>query len=180
MTLQEALLEVEDPRRKKGLRINLQQMFSMIMLANLCGYFGGRPVARFVKYHEKALSEELNLKHRVPSHVTFSNLINRIDQNQFIFAFNKWASSYVSLKKGELVSGDGKALASTVSDKHGKNQDYQAIVSLFCQKSGLVHSLGEYRNGKKSEIGIVTFLVKKLKNMGITLFLDALHTQKKR
>lgn len=179
MTLEEALSEVKDPRRAKGMRIDLQQMFSMIMLANLCGYFGGRPVARFVKYHEEALSEELKLRHRVPSHVTFTDLINRIDQNQFIAAFNKWAESYVPLEKGELVSGDGKALASTVTDKHGNNQDYQAIVSLFCQKSGLVRSLSEYRNKKKSEIGVVIFLITKLKEMGITLFLDALHTQKK-
>tara|TARA_B100000508_G_C11437612_1_gene266920 strand:- start:710 stop:1252 length:543 start_codon:yes stop_codon:yes gene_type:complete len=179
MTIQEALSEVTDPRRRVGMRVNLNQMLSMVVLANVCGYFGGRPIARFLKAQESFLKEELKLKHSVPSHVTFTDLLNRIDQQEFISAFNKWASFYVPMATGELVSGDGKALASTVTDQHGSNQDFQAIVSIFCQKSGLVRCLKEYRNAKKSEVGIVHYLLKELKNMGITLFLDALHTQKK-
>lgn len=179
MTIQEALSQIQDPRRNVGMRVNLNQMLSMVVLANLCGYFGGRPIARFLKAQELILKEELKLKHRVPSHVTFTDLLNRIDQYQLIAAFNKWASFYVPMETGELVSGDGKALGSTVTDYHEKNQDFQAIVSIFCQKSGLVRSLKEYRNAKKSEVGIVQYLINELKGHGITLFLDALHTQKK-
>ncbi len=65
-------------------------------------------------------------------------------------------------------------------DVHDKQQNFQAVVSMFCQKSGLIHSIETYSNAKESEINIVRFLINKLKDMGITLFLDALHTQKKR
>jgi hypothetical protein len=179
MTIQEALSEIKDPRRSVGMRVNLNQMLSMIILANLCGYFGGRPVSRFLKAQEAILKDELKLKHSVPSHVTFTDLVNRIDQDQLICAFNKWASFYVPMSTGEMVSGDGKALSSTVTDEFGNDQDFQAIVSIFCQKSGLVRSLKDYRNAKKSEVGIIHHLIKELKGQGITLFLDALHTQKK-
>jgi len=179
MTIQEALQDVQDPRRSVGMRFNLNQMLSMVILANLCGYFGGRPVARFLKAQESLLKEELKLKHKIPSHVTFTDLLNRIDQHELISAFNKWACFYVPISEGDMVSGDGKALASTVTDQFESNQDFQAIVSIFCQKSGLVRALQEYRNAKKSEVGIVQHLIKELKGQGITLFLDALHTQKK-
>ncbi len=157
MTLQEAFSEIKDPRRPQG-----------------------RGISRFAKIHAETLSKELNLKHAIPSHVTFSDLLNRLDQQELINVFNKWASDFVPLEKGDAVSGDGKALGSTVINGQAKQQDFQAVVSMFCQKSGLVHSLETYSNSKESEINIVRFLTSKLKDMGITLFLDALHTQKKR
>lgn len=169
---------VDDPRRAQGLRTNLPQMFSIIIISNLCGHFGGRSVAKFGKHHESTFKEVLDLKHRVPSHVTFSDILNRVDENQVIAAFNEWANEYVPLEKGELVSGDGKALGSTVTNATNGNQKFTAIVSLFCQKSGLVHSLKQYVNAKKSEINIVRFLIKELEAKGLTLFFDALHIQK--
>ena len=180
MTLFESLKNVKDPRRKQGQRINKEQLLTIIILANLCGYFGGRGIARFGRIHSEALSAGLKLKHKIPSHVTISGFVNNIDQEELINAFNKWSANYVPIEKGELISGDGKALGSTVSDSHGSSQDFQAVVSLFAQKSGLVYAISSYRNSKKSEIEIVRFMLDKLEGMGLTVFLDALHTQKKR
>jgi len=179
MTLASCLQEVNDPRRPQGLRISLSQLFSMVVISNLCGHFGGRPIANFAKVRESSFTEQLNLKHPVPSHVTISDFINRVDQQEMIDAFNKWTSNYVPLAKGQLVSGDGKALGSTVSELNNSTQDFQAIVSLFSQESGLVYAIEQYRNKKESEIQIVQFLVEKLKGMGLNLYLDALHCQKK-
>lgn len=178
MTLYECLLEVKDPRRREGLRIDLGQMFCMIIVANICGYIGGRPAARFAKAYSSTFTKMLNLRHAVPSHVTFSELLNRTDQKQLVAAFNKWSSLFVPIKKGDAVSGDGKALGSTVMDSHGNGQSFESVVSLFSQQSGLVHSLEHYRSSKETEIDIVCFLINKLEGMGATLYLDALHTQK--
>jgi len=161
---------VDEPRRSQGLRTNLGQMFGMIIISNLCGHFGGRATAKFSKHYQSTFTELLKLKHPVPSHVIFSDLLKRADENQVIEAFNKWASKYVPLEKGELVSGDGKALGSTVENAKNGKQTFTAIVSLFCQKSGLVHSLKQYQNAKKSEINIVRFLIKELNAKGLTLF----------
>lgn len=179
MTLENCLLEIKDPRRSQGLRFTLTQLFSLIIISNLCGHLGGRPVARFINIHQSTFTKELDLKHKVPSHVTISNFIDRVDHQEMIQAFNKWTSDYVPVKKGEPVSGDGKALGSTVTNQSNGNQDFQAIVSLFCQESGLVYALDEYRNKKESEINVVRFLVQKLEGMGLNIFLDALHCQKK-
>lgn len=162
--------EVTDPRRGQGVRTSLPKLFTMIIISNLCGQFGGRACARFCKLYETAFSDYLDLKHPVPSHVIFSDLINRVDENELINAFNKWSADYVKLEPGDLVSGDGKALGSTVKNPTSKHQKFQAIVSVFCQKSGLVHSLKQYHNSKESEIHIVQFLVEHFKNNGITFF----------
>lgn len=162
--------KVDEPRRSQGLRTNLGQIFSIVIISNLCGHFGGRAVAKFGKQYQATFKEVLKLKHPVPSHVIFSDVLKRVDENQVISAFNEWATKYVPLEKGELVSGDGKALGSTVTNSKNGNQKFTAIVSLFCQKSGLVHSLKQYQNAKKSEINIVRFLIKELGAKGLTLF----------
>ena len=97
-----------------------------------------------------------------------------------IKAFNKWSEDYVPLEEDFFVSGDGKALGSTVINANGKSQDFQAIVSLFSQQSGLVRCLEDYRN-KAKETGegkVARFLIDKLKGMGIIFTFDALHTKK--
>jgi len=177
MSLEECLKEIQDPRRKEGLRYNLHQMFSMLVISGLCGHFGGRAVARFSKSNSTLFTKELKLKHQPPSHVSFSSFLNRIPQSALISAFHKWTTNYVPLSATDNISGDGKSLKSTKGDNKGKS--FQAIVTLFTHKSGLAHSIAEYRNEKKSEIHVVQFLLERLKDMGITIFLDALHCQKK-
>lgn len=178
MTLESCLAEIRDPRRAQGQRISLSQLMSIIIISNLCGYFGGRPIATFAKSYSSTFTDVLGLRHPIPSHVTISSIINNIDQTELISAFKKWASPLVKSKGGDMFSGDGKALGSTVKNAQGKNQKFEAIVSIFCQKSGLIHSLERYENDKESEIDVVSFLIKELKGMGVTFYLDALHTQK--
>jgi hypothetical protein len=180
MSLYEMFAQIPDPRRKEGLRVNLAQMFCMIVIANLCGHFGGRATARFAKLYRDTFVSALGLKHPPPSHVTFTDLLNRVPSKALIRAFNGWASNYVALQKGDSISGDGKGLASTVSNMHGKNQDFEAVVSLFSQQSGLVVAVEQYRNAKSGEQDVVRFLIEQLQQMGLTIHLDALHAQKKR
>lgn len=177
--LSEFFEEVKDPRRGQGLRITLPQIFCIITISNLCGHFGGRGVARFAKANKQIFIKELNLKHGIPSHVIFTDVLNRVDSKYLIKAFNKWASDYVPIEKGDLVSGDGKALMSTVSNRNKSSQKFEAVVSIFSQKSGLIRAIATYENSKKSEISVITFLMENLKELGMTFHLDALHAQKK-
>lgn len=177
MSLLECLSKIEDPRRAEGLRYSLLQMFSMLILSGLCGHFGGRPVRRFTHANGEIFIKELALKHPIPSHVSFSTFLNSIPKEDLIRVFHAWTASFVPLEKGTDISGDGKALRSTNLDKKG--EDFDSIVSFFCQESGLIHSIAEYRNAKKGEGEIVRLLLIRLKDMGLTLHLDALHCQKK-
>ena len=185
MSLEESLLGIQDPRRRQGMRYNLYQMFSMILLSGLsrgfgtsCGHFGARGVERFSKAHSGTFEELLKLKHPIPSHTSFNTFLKDIPNEALISAFHGWTSNYIPLEElqGGGVSGDGKALKST-TDYNGSS--FQAVVTFFTHQSGLAHSISTYRNEKTSEIHIVQFLLDRLKDMGITMYLDAVHCQKK-
>ena len=180
MDLLSALSSVEDPRRAQGQRVSLEQVLIMSILSYLCGQIGYRGISRFSKAYSDSLTELLGLKHAVPSHVTFADVLSRLDQQQVIGAFNEWAQNFAPLTRYSWISGDGKALGSTVSDMHGKDQDFQAVVSFFARESGLVHSLEQYTNKEKArgEGDLLKFLISQLEAMGAIISVDALHTQK--
>jgi len=181
MDLLTALSSVKDPGRAQGQRVSMEQVLIMSILSYLCGHSGYRGISRFSKAYSDSLTVLLGLKHAVPSHVTFADVLSRVDQQQVIDAFNRWAQGFAPLEAYSWISGDGKALGSTVSDMHGNNQDFQAVVSFFAQQSGLVHRLEQYRNKEKArtEGDLLRFLVSQLEAMGAIISVDAYHTQKK-
>jgi len=182
MSLSDHLSTLDDPRRKAGLRTTLPQILSMAVLGYLCGSTGYRPLHKFCKLYAETFIEALSLRHGIPSHVTFRAVLQGLDQEALIAAFNAWTRSAYSLEAGDWVSSDGKTLGSTVSNCHQSSQDFEAVVSLFAQRSGLVYAVEHYQNKskEKAEADVVRFLIEHLKGMGITLTVDALHTQKKR
>jgi hypothetical protein len=179
MSLISIFEEVSDPRRAQGKRTSIGQLFSMVVLSYLCGYVGYRKVSSFSKSYGGLLKEELGLKHPVPSHVTFRDVLQRSNEKELINAFNKWADGYAPMESGTWVSGDGKGLNSTVTNEGNSEQNFQCVVSLFCQKTGLVSMIETHRNKKVSEIEIIIQLINQLKTSGLIIRLDALHSQKK-
>lgn len=180
MTLFDALSDLEDPRRSQGLRTNLQHILIMSILSCICGHTGYRGISRFSKKHSALLTEVLGLVHEVPSHVTFRDVLMRLDSAAFVSCFHNWTKEFCKMEEHKWLSGDGKALASTVSDSHGSYQSFEAVVSLFAQESGLVLAISEYSNETKQEgeQNRLRFLLNQIEGMGAIICLDALHCQK--
>jgi len=178
-SLMDCFSGIEDPRRAEGLRTSLPQLLSMVTLSAMAGHTGYRPVANFCQVNAEVLQEALSLKHDVPSHVTFREVLQRLPHGKLIAAFHQWTSGF-AIPPNEPVSGDGKALASTVKDSHNSEQNYQAVVSLFSQHQGLVLSVGGYQNAAKGKGEAYTLrsLLAQLKGKGLLITLDALHAQK--
>lgn len=180
MSLLEAFSKITDPRRPQGKRISIEQLFSIVVLSYLCGYTGYRGTGKFAKTHSVLLTDVLCLKHGVPSYVTIRDVLTRVDKSGLIARFNLWAGAYVPLDAGDWVSGDGKALCSTLMGSQGTGQDFENVVSLFAHKSGMVSMIQPYRNKKKSEISVLLSMIGSLGKIGLIIRADALHTQKKR
>lgn len=180
MKLTECFSNLSDPRRSVGRRVDLSQLLGMVTLSYLCGYTGYRPVAKFCQAYSEEMIAIFSLRHPVPSHVTFRQVLMNLDQTELIAAFNQWASTYAAPVPGDWLSGDGKALSSTVGDCQGKGQNFQVVVSLFSHQSGLVYAMEQYQNKTKGEgeANVLRFLLDRLRGMGLTITLDALHTQK--
>lgn len=178
MELKELFESIPDYRRGAGKRFPLKAILWMLFLGICCGYTGYRSIAKFMESNEVFFSSEFNLKHGVPSYVTIREILQGLEKTKIKESFNQW-SSQASLSKYEWLSGDGQALRSTVISAHDSAQNFIALVSLFCQKTGLVYRMEEFRSKKKDEASIIRLMLADLKDKGIILTLDALHCQKK-
>ena len=180
MTLIEMLSSVEDPRSKYGRRHSLENMLIMCIIAMMSGCKGYREIGRFLKKHQKEIRQSLYFYHKVPSHVTIRDVLQRIDFNKFSKSFNKWAEQYVPMCKGDTKAIDGKAIGGTVSNYSNEYQNFTSLVSVFASQRGIVLNCNKVENKKESEIPIVRQLIEALDVKGEIFTLDALHCQKKR
>ena len=181
MNLIEAFSCIEDSRRAEGKRYPLIPLLIIIMMSILCGYCRYREIARFADANQKEFQRFFNLKRRVmPSHVTFRDILQRVNFEQMNNAFTKWARQYVSIEPGDWISVDGKAIGSTVSNYDKSYQNFVSLVSFFSQKHGQIVQVARLENGKSSEILAVKKMIELFDLKDVIFTMDALHCQKKR
>lgn len=171
---------IKDPRRSEGKRYPFEAMMWMVFLSIASGYNSYRKIRAFCKSNETFLVNYFELKHGIPSHVSFFTLFRLLNSQKIVEAFNTFMQNYLILQEGDWIAGDGQALRSTVVSPHSSEQDYCALVSLFCQKTGLTIALQDYTNKKDGEIAVFLELVlTSLVQKGVRFTVDALHCQKK-
>jgi hypothetical protein len=182
MNFIEHLKQIPDFRRKQGLRYPLMAVLLISIMSIMSGRYRYREIAAFAKANEKELLKFLNLTKlkRLPSHVTFREVLKGISFEEVRIVFNTWAAQYVKLEEKEWLSIDGKALASTVTDYASSYQNFVSLVSLFAQKRGQALRVAKLENQKSSEISTVQELIEALDLKDMVFSLDALHCQKKR
>jgi hypothetical protein len=176
MNLIECLSTVKDPRRMQGQRYSSVAMLLIIIMAILRNKHGYREIGRFCKLNERYLITKFGFKNkRVPSHVSIRTFILSTDFSSIQSAFHTWTQSFVSIKKGEWVSIDGKSIRSTVSDYSNEFQNFVSLVSLFGSKCEQILYVEKLENKKGNE-GENLFEMLDLKGVNFTL--DALHCKK--
>jgi len=171
---------VPDVRQASGLRHPLQSFLTMTTIGIMSGRNAYQELATFFDGNKEDFTELFGLKHGVPGYTQIRTILRELDYNALSIAFHDWAIQYVPLEEGDWISGDGKALNSTVTDCHNSKQNYVAMVSLFAQKTGTVFAVKRYENGKIGEGPSLRELLQTLDIKGFIITLDALHCQKKR
>ncbi len=180
----EALIEqlktIPDWRRGgRTVQHPLWLMLLMCLLAVMSGYSSLRGWEDFMKRHQHEVSELFGFtKAKLPGYSTLREMAQRVDANQVCNIFQIWAQQTWVLAPEAVLSIDGKALASTVSDCHGQKQDFVMLVSACVQRCDGVLAQVSFQNGQSSEIASVRQLLDQLNVTGVWVTLDALHTQK--
>jgi hypothetical protein len=100
-------------------------------MAIMSGHYGYRGIGRFLKNNQKEFQKTFLLLHGVSTYVTIRNVLQRIDFESFANAFNRWASQYVPMCKGDTKAVDGKAIGSTTSNWHDACHNFVSLVSVF-------------------------------------------------
>lgn len=178
MSLYECFEQVEDKRDASGLRTPLPALLCMITMSYLSGYTGYRATATFMKGHKASFMKMFNLKHPPIGKTQLRTVIQGLDFTSINRVFHQWMNNFVTIEKGEWLSGDGKALGSTLKDAHGKAQEYELMIRLFSQKLEIVTHTATTKS-KSSELKAMQTLLESLEFKGVVITLDALHCQKK-
>lgn len=177
MSLIEALQTVPDYRKARGKRHPLWVMLVTIVMGNLAGYWGNRPLAAFANRYGQEIAELLQVELRtMPSYSTFRRAHLNLDFEMFSDAFSQWMSQHHSVDEDSYAI-DGKRIAQPIVGADGKRR-FVGLVSVFAQRQGITVELAGLTETDNSEIKVAQYLFEKLKLSGAVVTLDAAHTQK--
>lgn len=179
----EALIEqlktIPDWRRGRKVQYPLWLMLLMTLLGVMSGYSSLRGLEDFMKRHQQEVAELFDLaKAKLPSYSTLRDMTLHVDALKVAEIFMRWANQALPTEPGEVISLDGKALASTLKDCYGEQQDFVTVVSACVQRWDGVIGQVSFHNGESSEIVSVRQLLQQLDVKGVWVTLDALHAQK--
>ena len=105
-----AFEDVPDPRASNARR-DLGELLVIAFVSVLCGSSSCAEMAAFGRAKEHIFRDFLKLKHAIPSHDTFSDVLRMIDPKALDAAFGKVLADVAALlKDGDVIAVDGKAL----------------------------------------------------------------------
>jgi predicted transposase YbfD/YdcC len=168
--------DLPDPRRET--RNKKHRLIDVLVIA-LCGIIAGCQSAVEIEAYGRAketwLRTFLELPNGIPSHDTFSRVLQSVDPREFHDCFVRWVRALHEVTRGEIVPIDGKTLRRSFDSA----SDLPALhlVSAWAAENRLV--LGEIPvDDKSNEITAVPKLLEILELTGAIVTLDAMGCQK--
>ena len=83
--------QIPDHRSRQGLRHPFHPFLSMIILANLSGYYGLNEMTRFLKYNTEYFKKTFNLE-VIPGYTILRTFCAEVNFESLNMAFYNWAS----------------------------------------------------------------------------------------
>jgi hypothetical protein len=177
MNLIEALQTVPDYRQARGKRHPLWVILVFMVMGNLAGYQGNRPLEEFAQRYGSEIARLLQIElDAVPSFSTFRRAHMGLDFAALSEAFMQWVRQHLTVDD-DVYAIDGKRIRQPITDDDGKTR-FVGLVSVFAQTQGITVDLAALTTTETSELKVVQYLLEKLHLTGVVLTLDALHAQK--
>jgi predicted transposase YbfD/YdcC len=172
-TISKAFGDLTDPRINRRLRHPLVNILTISICAIICGCDDFCAIEEYGKAKIDWFKSFLDLKHGIPSHDTFSDVLNRVKPKEFSEAFTKWVSQLGNLK-GDIVSIDGKTMRRTLDKASGASAIH--LISAWSAKNNLCFGQAKV-NEKSNEITAIPLLLDLLDIKGATITMDAMGCQ---
>jgi predicted transposase YbfD/YdcC len=168
--------DLPDPRRDGR---NKKHRLIDVLVTALCGVIAGCESAVEIEAYGREkrawLKTFLALEHGIPSHDTFSRVLQMLDPRTFHDRFIKWVQALHEATGGQVVPIDGKTLRRSFDSAAGLPALH--LVSAWAAESRLV--LGALPvDDKSNEITAVPKLLEVLELTGAIVTLDAMGCQK--
>jgi len=172
-TISKAFGELTDPRINRNLRHPLVNIITISICAIICGCDDFCSIEEYGNSKADWFKSFLDLEHGIPSHDTFSDVLNRLKPKEFSQAFTQWVSQLGNLKD-DIVSIDGKTMRGTLDKASGASAIH--LVSAWSAKNNFC--FGQVKvNEKSNEITAIPLLLDLLDIEGTTITMDAMGCQ---
>ncbi|MEJ7653062.1 MAG: ISAs1 family transposase [Chloroflexia bacterium] len=178
-TMMEALADMPDPRRKRGVRHNWRLLLMLVGAAKVSGQQHGRAIAQWVGEHTESLTQMLELPPGgLPSESTLRRALRDLDVEELeqrVAQLTQGMGGEATEPSESLVgwSMDGKQVCGAKA--HGRSMHLLSVVS---HEDAMV--LAQVQVGEKTnEISAAGGLLAKLELSGTVVTMDALLTQRK-
>jgi len=174
MQIENYFENIEDPRMDRKKLHSLNTIFSLTIIAVLCGIKSWEQIAFFGRLRQKELCDIIDFSNGVPSHDTIERVYSLINPEAFHSCFVSWTKALQNNDKG-LIAIDGKVSRNS-HDKY-KNKEPLYLVNAWASENKLV--LGQFKTqGKGHEITGIKNLLEILDIKGSIISIDAIGCQK--
>lgn len=173
MQINDYFKTIEDPRIDRHKLHSLDTIFSLTVVAVICGIKSWEQIAFFGKLRQKELSTIIDFSNGVPSHDTIERVYSMINPAAFHACFITWTQALQHCKN-DLIAIDGKVARKSYDTYTNKEALY--LVNAWACKNKLV--LGQFKTaGKGHEIAGIKNLIEILDIKGSIVSTDALGCQ---
>ena len=172
-TISRAFSHLTEPRVAASLRHPLINILTIAVCAIISGCDDFNAIEEYGKSKIKWLRKFLDLKHGIPSHDTFNDVLNRINPTEFNTAFTAWVTEISHHKEG-IIALDGKVMRRTLDKVSGISATH--LVSAWSVENNMC--LGQVKVANKSnEIKAIPVLLDLLDIKEATVTMDAMGCQ---
>lgn len=170
-----AFMDIPDPRVRGRCLYPLFEIIFIALCALIAGSDSWKAIENFGKKRHRWLSQFIELKNGIPSHLTFARVFSRIDPAAFEQCIRQWVAQIIKLMMWDIINIDGK----TACGSGHSNGEKKKMHLLNAYHARNTVSLGSQKTPDKSnEIKGIPILLKSLNITGTIITMDAMGTQK--
>lgn len=172
-TISKIFCNLTDPRNRASVRHPLINILTIAICGIISGCDNFNTIEEYGKSKIKWFRKFLDLKHGIPSHDTFNDVLNRLNPTEFNAAFTRWVTEISQNKEG-VIALDGKVMRGTLDKASGMSATH--LVSAWSVENNFC--LGQVKVADKSnEITAIPILLELLDIEGATVTTDAMGCQ---
>jgi hypothetical protein len=147
-TLFDAFAQIDDPRKRRGVRHPYAALLTLAFLGLLCRQTDLASIQRWAKDHWRTLREALGFTRKKPPHATtISRALAQCPLEQFRDVFARWLTSQPQTAAAVTVSVDGK----TSKQGHDADGDPIHMLNVFAHDLNLCLAQFPVTDGKPTE-----------------------------
>lgn len=174
-SITQAFSSLEDPRNKYPPSHSLLNIITIAICGVICGADNFSAIEEFGKSKEEWFASFLDMPHGIPSHDTFTDVMNRLDSRAFADCFTQWVNGLADAKE-DVLALDGKVMRRTLDKANGAKATW--LVSAWSVANNVCFGQ-EKVDDKSNEITAIPKLLALLDIKGCTVTIDAMGSQTK-